>query len=298
MDLYQLRCFIAVAEELHFGRAAKRLFITQPPLSRQIQLLEHSLGVQLLERTNRSVQLTRAGQHFLTDAQRILAFADQARQLTQQIAKGEQGKLSIGFTAVCGYKMIPELLKSVEQHLPHIELVLQELVSSAQMDALLANMIDVGFVRYKPNNSDLKYSLIHKEPMIVAVPNNHPLANNKSVDLQDLKPFEIIMYSPVGSKYLHDLITGALTVEGIAPKYRYYLGQTHSILGLVSAGLGIAIVQKSAEFFFSQGVTFLPLNHSNLTADLYMAVRENNNNPALSAFIAKKELIFSEALDF
>lgn len=152
MDLYQLRCFIAVAEELHFGRAAKRLFITQPPLSRQIQLLEHSLGVQLLERTNRSVQLTRAGQHFLTDAQRILAFADQARQLTQQIAKGEQGKLSIGFTAVCGYKMIPELLKSVEQYLPHIELVLQELVSSAQMDALLANMIDVGFVRYKPNN--------------------------------------------------------------------------------------------------------------------------------------------------
>lgn len=137
-----------VAEELHFGRAAQRLFMTQPPLSRQIQLLERSLGVQLLDRSNRQVRLTVAGRQFLRDAQHLLAYTEQASDSARRLASGEAGQLVIGFTAVSGYNMVPELLRAAGQSLPDIGFELHEMVSSDQTEALAANMIDIGFVRH------------------------------------------------------------------------------------------------------------------------------------------------------
>jgi DNA-binding transcriptional LysR family regulator len=147
MELSQLRCFVAVAEELHFGRAAKRLFMTQPPLSRQIQLLEHDLGVELLERSSRQVHLSAAGHSFLRDARQILAFAQQASTSAQRVARGEAGRLTLGFTAVSAYSMIPQLLAQAQHALPNVDLVLREMVSVAQVEALASRMIDIGFIR-------------------------------------------------------------------------------------------------------------------------------------------------------
>src|SRR4051812_25157597 len=146
-DLAQLRCFVAVAEELHFGRAAARLHMTQPPLSRQIQLLEHAVGVQLLERTSRSVRLTAAGATLQGDAVRILRLAQEAAQTAARAGHGEAGRVVIGYTAVSGYLLIPKLLAAAGRSLPGIDIVLEEMVSSEQLRALDAQRIDLGFLR-------------------------------------------------------------------------------------------------------------------------------------------------------
>jgi DNA-binding transcriptional LysR family regulator len=147
LDLKQLECFVAVCEKLHFGRAARRLFMTQPPLSRQIQLLEHELGILLLARNRRSVKLTPAGIVFLQEARKLLEIAKNAAQTAQRIAHGESGVLELGFTAVSGYSFLPELLKKVNAGLKGIEIVLHEMVTSRPVNALQEHEIDAGLLR-------------------------------------------------------------------------------------------------------------------------------------------------------
>lgn len=147
-ELSQLRCFVAVAEELHFGRAAERLHMTQPPLSRQVRLLEHQIGTELLERTSRSVKLTAAGRGFLPDAARILRLADEAAATARRIATGAAGTLAIGFTASVGYGLLPSLVSAVRAASPDVRLTLKEMVSGAQLEALDARLIDVGLLRH------------------------------------------------------------------------------------------------------------------------------------------------------
>ena len=146
-EISQLRCFVAVAEERHFGRAAKRLNMTQPPLSRQIRLLEHSVGVTLLERSSRAVTLTAAGQAFLPEATRILRLAQEAAVKTRRTAKGEQGSLSIGFSSASGYSLLPAVVRAIRQACPDVALTIKELVSTAQVEALNAGEIDLGLMR-------------------------------------------------------------------------------------------------------------------------------------------------------
>ena len=146
-EISQLRCFVAVAEERHFGRAAKRLNMTQPPLSRQIRLLEHSVGVTLLERSSRAVTLTAAGQAFLPEATRILRLAQEAPVKTRRTAKGEQGSLSIGFSSASGYSLLPAVVRAIRQACPDVALTIKELVSTAQVEALNAGEIDLGLMR-------------------------------------------------------------------------------------------------------------------------------------------------------
>lgn len=294
MELQQLRCFVAVAEELHFGRAAKRLFMTQPPLSRQIQLLERSLGVLLLERNNRQVRLTAAGQHFFRDARRVLEFAEQAGHSARRMASGEAGRLSLGFTAVSGYNMIPELLAHAAQSLPDVEVVLQEMVSVAQVEALAANMIDLGFVRQAAVRPGLEYELVCREPLVVAVPLTHPLAGQAAVSLRDLHQQRFIMYSPLEGRYFYDCIAGLFAMAGVAPHYIHYLGQTHSMLGLVRAGLGLAIVPASASELHMGHLAFRPLRDARAHAELYIAARQDSENPVLPAFMRMAKAYFAQ----
>ncbi|MDV7212912.1 LysR family transcriptional regulator [Azotobacter beijerinckii] len=293
MELHQLRCFVVVAEELHFGRAAKRLFMTQPPLSRQIQLLERSLGVMLLERNNRQVRLTAAGQHFLRDARRMLAFAEQAGHSARRLASGDAGRLILGFTAVSGYSLIPELLRHAAQVLPDVEVVLQEMVSVAQIEALTANMIDVGFVRLAVTRPGLEYERVCREPLVVVMPLTHPLAGQASVALRDLHQQPFVMYSPVEGRYFYDCIAGLFAMAGVAPHYVHYLGQTHSVLGLVRAGLGLAIVPASASELHRGNLAFRPLRDAQIHAELYMAARHGSENPVLPAFISMAKHYFA-----
>lgn len=288
MELHQLRCFVAVAEELHFGRAAARMYMTQPPLSRQVQLLERGLGIQLLERNNRSVKLTAAGQGFLRDARHILAFSDQAADGARRLARGETGSLTLGFTAVSAYQMIPQLLVRAAGQLPGLQFTLKEMVSSAQLQALAAHRIDVGFVRQINDRDALDTQLISREPLVVALPHGHPLAQQMAIVARDLDQQPFVMYAADEGRYFYDCIAGLFAMTGITPRYVCHLGQTHSVVSMVKAGLGVAIVPESAKQLHHDNLVFLPLSDASLHAELYMVSRQDNDNPALPAF---KELL-------
>lgn len=285
MELHQLRCFVMVAEELHFGRAARRLFMTQPPLSRQIQLLERSLGVTLLQRSNRQVSLTVAGQRFLRDARHVLNYTEQAGHSARRLARGEAGRLALGFTAVSGYAMIPALLGQAARQLPDVQVDLHEWVSGAQMEALAASMIDLGFVRRAIGGVGLEYRLVSREPLLVAMALEHPLSARAQVAISDLDQQPFVMYSPDEGRYFYDCIAGLFAVAGVAPRYTHYLGQTHSVLSMVRAGLGLAIVPAAARELYPGQVMFRPLADGGPMAEVYMAWRQSNDNPVLAPFV-------------
>lgn len=295
MELHQLRCFVIVAEELHFGRAAKRLFMTQPPLSRQIQMLERSLGVTLLERSNRHVRLTIAGQHFLRDARHVLAYTEQAGTAARRLARGEAGQLLLGFTAVSGYQLIPGLLRHAGSRLPEVGFELHEMVSGAQTEALDASMIDVGFVRRVSPHPGFNSELICSEPMLVAMSNGHPLAEKTSIAVSDLDQQAFVMYSPNEGRYFYDCIVGMFAMAGVSPRYLHHLGQTHSILGLVRAGRGLAIVPAAARELYLGHLQFRPIADAEPRAELYMVSRNDNDNPALPSFLAMASEYFNAA---
>ncbi|WP_226502146.1 LysR family transcriptional regulator [Pseudomonas sp. MWU16-30317] len=295
MELHQLRCFVMVADELHFGRAARRLFMTQPPLSRQIQLLERSLGVTLLERSNRRVKLTIAGQHFLRDARHVLAYTEQAADSARRLERGEVGQLLLGFTAVSSYRMIPGLLECADTALPDVRVDLREMVSGAQIQALEANMLDIGFVRWSSSAADFHYQLISQEPLLVVMANEHPLAAHATIAIADLDQQPFVMYSPDEGRYFHDCIAGLFAMAGVSPRYRYYLGQTHSILGLVRAGLGVAIVPAAARHLYPGQLQFRRLRDADPMAQIYMVSRQDNDNPAVAPFIQMAGAYFAGA---
>ncbi|MGC3892674.1 LysR family transcriptional regulator [Pseudomonas urmiensis] len=293
MELHQLRCFVAVAEELHFGRAAVRLHMTQPPLSRQIQLLEHSLGVLLLERTNRQARLTPAGQNFLEDARRILQIAESASQSARRIAHGEAGRLTLGFTAVGAYSLIPQLLVHAAEVLPGIDLELSERVSLGQVHALETGMIDVGFVRQVMPSARVEYVLIHREPFVAALPAGHPLAAKAELGPHDFDQQPFIMYSESEGRYFHDRIANLFARHQVQPQYIHQLGQTHSIIGLVNVGLGIAVVPASAQALHMEQVVFRPLVQTEQEAEMFLAYCSDNPNPVLTEFVEVARRFFA-----
>jgi DNA-binding transcriptional LysR family regulator len=285
IEFNQLRCFVAVAEELHFGRAAARLHMTQPPLTRHIQLLEHALGVELFERTSRSVRLTKAGGVFLTDAVRLLQFAEQAALTARRFGEGEVGKVTVGFTAVSGYDLIPSLIASARAAIPGITMVLKEMVSVGQFAALEAGTIDLGMVRPLATLAALDFQLVAREPLVLALPAGHALARKDHVVLADLHRQPFIMYSPDEGKYFHDLIHALFSAPVVVPDYVQHISQTHSVVGLVRAGLGVAIVPESACNFNVRGVEFRTIADASAHAELYMAWRTDHRNPALRTFL-------------
>lgn len=296
MELHQLRCFVTVAEELHFGRAARRLFMTQPPLSRQIQMLERSLGVTLLERSNKSVRLTVAGQHFLRDARHVLAYTEQAGAAARRLAKGDVGQLILGFTAVSGYSLIPQLLEHSARRLPDLSFELHEMVSGAQSEALAAGMIDVGFVRRPVLPLTFQSQLICSEPLLVVMANEHPLALKPTINMVDLDQQPFVMYSPDEGRYFYDCIVGMFAMAGVSPRYRHHLGQTHSILGLVRAGLGLAIVPAAARELHVGHLQFRPIENAQPRAQVYMVSRTDNDNPALPSFLEAAAAFFTTVM--
>ena len=186
-DLNQLRCFVTVAEELHFGRAAARLNMTQPPLSRQIQVLEHIIDAPLLERTSRSVRLTPAGRSFLPEARRILKLAESASQVARRIALGKSGSLKIGFTAAAAYGFLPELVAACRAKLPEVDFSLKEMVSGDQFEALTSGQIDAGLLRPPIARPEIASRRVVAEPLLAAIPKKHPLANAESVTIKDFQ---------------------------------------------------------------------------------------------------------------
>jgi DNA-binding transcriptional LysR family regulator len=289
-ELFQLRCFVTVAEELHFGRAAARLFMTQPPLSRQIQLLEHALSVKLLERTSRTVRLTAAGKVFYADAVSILRHVDQAAVLAGRIEKGEAGRVTIGFTAVAGYELIPKLVSAVQEDLPNIDVVLKEMVSKDQMEALASGSIDIGLARPLHFDGVLQQVPLVREPLMLALPHRHRLVKRRQIAAADLHQEAMIMYSPGDGKYFFDLVTSMFAGSDVHPRYVQQLGQTHTILALVRGGLGVAIVPASAMSFSFPDIVFKPIWRKDVHAQIHLVWQAGHHNPAVTTvadFVAR-----------
>lgn len=281
-ELSQLRCFVAAAEELHFGRAAQRLNMTQSPLSRQIQLLERILGVTLLERTSRQVSLTPAGQVFLIEARRIVRLAESASLSARRVAQGDAGKVAIGFTAVSGYSLVPHIVANARASLPNIDLDLHEMVSGDQVDALLTGLIDIGFVRPPVDRHEFETLCVLHEPLVVALPPGDPRQSKPGFELSDFDGEPLIMYARQGAGYFHNMLVRLFDDAGVSPLYVQHVTQIHSMLGLVHAGLAAALVPQSASGLHLMDVQFRALRTDpENPVELHMAWRRDNANPAL-----------------
>lgn len=286
-EISQLRCFVAVAEELHFGRAAARLHMTQPPLSRQIQLLEHQLGAQLLERSSRSVRLSRAGRSFLPEARTILRLIESAALTARRVAHGNAGSVSIGFTASSGYRFLPELIAACRERLPDVDLTLKEMVTMEQVEALTAGRLDIALLRPCSAIEDFESKCVVREPLVAALPRTHVFARGRELKLEDFDQMPFVMYSPMEARYFHDLVVSTFSHAGVHPRYTQYTSQIHSILALVRAGLGLALVPEAATSLRFEGVVFrrVPKMRPAATVELFAAWKRNNDNPALQRML-------------
>ena len=282
-ELSQLRCFVAVAEELHFGRAAERLNMTQPPLSRQIQLLEHHVGVQLLERSSRAVRLTAAGKAFLPEALRIVRLADEAAFIARRVAKGEQGRLAIGFTSASGYALLPELVRRLRALAPNVVLTLKELVSTAQVEALNAGQLDIGLLRPHSLSGDLESVLVLREGMMLAIPAAEADQWPAQPTLACLHHKAFIMYSPYEARPFYQLLSGRFEREGVVPDVVEHCGQVHTMLALVNAGIGAALVAESCTRLQFDGVVLRKMATEPVST--VCAYRRDNDNPILQLFL-------------
>jgi DNA-binding transcriptional LysR family regulator len=282
-SLARLSCFIAVAEELHFGRAAERLHMTQPPLSRQIQQLEAELGVQLIDRTTRSVTLTPAGVAFLPDARRILQLAESASLTVKRVPAGDLGTVVVGFTAASAHAVLPRLLERAREHLPDVKLELREMVSSVQVEALMTGELDLGMARPPLNRPGLVSRPLLHEQLIAALPLEHPLAGiTRQLTLSDLDGQDVIMYSPVQARYFNELLISTFTIAGATPRYVQYVTQVHTMLVLVRSGIGLALVPASAATLHPDGVVFRSIGaFRERPVELDAVWRSDSTNPAL-----------------
>ncbi|WP_057433136.1 LysR family transcriptional regulator, partial [Pseudomonas syringae] len=239
-ELAQLRCFTTVATELNFRRAAERLNMTQPPLSRQIQLLEHHLGVELFTRSTRSVALTAAGRAFFIEAQNLLEQAQQAATAARRFAQGDIGSVTISFVGSAVYEFLPKVIAEARLKQPQVKIVLSEMNTYQQHEALRARRIDLGIVRSPLLETGYATECLVREPFVLAVPAGHPLASAESVSVQDLDGQPFLMYSHTAYPPFNELLTGMLRSARVAPQFVQWLGSSLTILALVNAGMGLA----------------------------------------------------------
>lgn len=273
-QLSQLRCFVAVATELHFSRAAALLNMTQPPLTRQIQLLEHEVGVSLLERAGGNVRLTPAGTIFLREAEDILRRAQAATLAARRAMRADAGSVTIGFIPAASFALLPQLLAAVKTQLPDVQVVLREMQTADQLEAIGADRIDLGIVRPFAPRAFAASAPMFREPFVLAIPVGHALATRQKLSIAALEGQAFIEFCPSASRYLYEVVAGRLRADGVAPLTVQTLSHTHSILSLVDAGLGVALVPQSAHKLAYAGVLFRPLDDVvRLDVEIHLAWR-------------------------
>jgi DNA-binding transcriptional LysR family regulator len=247
-------------------------------------MLEQALKIKLLTRTSRTVRLTPAGRAFLPEARRILALTESAAIAARRIAKGESGLIRMGFTAGSSYSFLPRLLALANSSLKGFGVVLNEMVTMQQMEALHTNRIDFGLVRPPIDRRDLGVACVAREPLVLAVPSKHRFATGPAPSMRDLKGEPFITFSPVEGRYFYELIEKMFRKAGISARYVQYISQVHSILALVSAGIGIALVPETAKKLHFEGAVLRELASPPVFAQLFLVWLSENDNPALPAF--------------
>jgi DNA-binding transcriptional LysR family regulator len=285
-DISLLRCFVTVAEEMHFGRAAERMNMSQPPFSRQIQILERILDVQLLERTSRSVKLTPAGQSFLPEARHILQLLDNATLLAKRIALGKTGSLKIGFTAMTAIGILPHLVAGFRETFSHAELILQEANSADQLRKLHSSEIDIAIVRPPLPPTALQSLCLATESLMAAIPASHALAAKSKINLRDFAGEPFISYLPYEAYYLCTVVGDLLAKAGVTPDTVQKLTQVHAVMALVHAGIGVSIVPEGARRFNFSNVVLRPIEDIEpKPLQLFMVWRPDNLNPLVPQMV-------------
>ena len=290
MELKQLRYFVAVAEELHFGNAAKRLAISQPPLSFNIARLEESLGYLLLRRSTREVALTPAGMVFYQEACRILALASQAQQLGQRAADGELGSLRIGFVGAALLTPIANHLRRFEMQRSGVMLSVHELNSFEQIDALQREQIDFGILHPRTIPDGLCSQVLFRESFVCALPSDHRLARSKKLKLQALSNESFVLFPRHFSPDYHDRMIAMCMAAGFTPHIRYEVRANATVAALVAAGFGVAIVPHSVQRVAIDGVTFLPLADNDVMSELIGVWRDDPQDALLPPLLAELTL--------
>lgn len=285
MEFRHLRYFLAVAEELHFGRAAQRLSISQPPLSLNIQQLEASVGAQLFTRNSRGVQLTAAGQAFVPAARALLAQAGAAAREAREVAQGQSGELQIGFAGTLLYCGLPQLLQRFQDSHPKLRLVMRELSSSEQLSELVRDRLDVGFVHTTRVPPGFEQVLVASQSMVVCVPKCHALARAHSLDLQSLQGQALVVVSRTVSPDYHERILAECALGGWLPPVVHELRHWLSVVALVAQGQGVALVPEALAQSALAGAVFVPLQGSVLRYDTRCLWRSNREQTALQDFV-------------
>jgi DNA-binding transcriptional LysR family regulator len=259
MEVRQLRYFVAVAEELHFRRAAERLHMSQPPLSNQLRRLEDELGCPLMIRSRRRVELTPAGGAFLTDARRVLAELDEAAQTARRIHAGRAGRLRVSFVGSALLSLVPSVVRRYRAARPDVELQLRERSTEEQLRELRAGSIDVALVPLPVDAPDLRTEVVLRERAVAALPAAHPLARMRRVPLRRLAAEPLVLFPREQAPGLHDRLLASLSGPDGPPTVAQYAPETQTIIALVAAEIGVSLVQASVQRLGLPGVTYRPV---------------------------------------
>ncbi|MBB6270619.1 DNA-binding transcriptional LysR family regulator [Pedobacter cryoconitis] len=281
MDLRHLNYFLILAEELHFGRAAERLHISQPPLSRMIQQIENELGVLLFERTKRSVILTPAGLDFLQDAKQMILQMQTVKKRLAIYGQGETGTLRIGYVGAVMHSKLPSLLAEFNKNLPHINLQFEELTNHNLVHELNNGTLDAAFVRTWLHPEKLEEKLILSEPFVAVLPAKHSLSKNNKISVKELIDEKFITFTRECGPTIFDSFLIMCANAGFTPRISHHASQLNSVLRLVESGFGISLLPEQIANGYALNLKFIPLENEKETIPLIMLIRKENPNPAL-----------------
>ncbi|MBX8917836.1 LysR family transcriptional regulator [Klebsiella michiganensis] len=271
IELRHLRYFIAVAEELHFGHAAARLNISQPPLSQQIQILEQQIGARLFARTNRSVSLTEAGRQFLADSRQILSQVDDAAARAARLHHGETGELRIGFTSSAPFiKAVSDTLSTFRRRYPDVHIQTRETNTREQIVPLNEGALDLGLMRNTQLPDTLVWGRVLREPLLAMVPRDHPLASKPRVSLRELAREPFVFFDPHVGTGLYDDILGLMRRYDLTPAITQEVGEAMTIIGLVAAGLGVSILPASFRRVQLLEMCWLPIEEQDAVSEMWL----------------------------
>ncbi|MFE4001743.1 LysR family transcriptional regulator [Nocardioides sp. YIM B13467] len=290
MELRHLRYFVAVAEERHFGRAAERLHMAQPPLSQQIRQLEAELGLTLLTRTTRRVDLTPAGAAYLERAREILGAVDAAAHEAASIASGRRGRLLIGCVGSATYSLLPALARTLRAELPEVEFGFRgEMLSPDQAEALADGTLDLGLLRPLPTGNSggpgLSITHLRQEDLLVAMPKDHRFAGRRRVRVADLDGEGLVIHAGGGRSAMNAMIQELFDSAGIRSHIAHEVAETSTLVTFVAAGLGVAIVPEPTAALAVPGVVYVPLTGTP-GVELVAATRAGDESPLLARALA------------
>lgn len=286
MELRHLRYFIAVAEELHFSRAAARLNVAQPPLSTQIRQLEEEIGVTLFLRTRRRVELTEAGEAFLIEARRVLGVLERGVALAREIGTGQRGTLRLGAVYSAIYAVVPQMLRAFAVQHPDISVELSEMTVQQQLDALASGTIDVGILRSPIHDARIETRLLFREGIVAVVPAGHELASRGAIHVADLAPYPFLLSGIGLQSSFRQHVLGTFDRFGIVPNITREIAEIHSIISLVGAGLGVSIAPATVSHIRVSDVVYLRILDDIPQIEVSLAWHRDVRPPVLSALLA------------